>query len=891
MHTLPASAQAACDSLSAAPRTILRLHLPSGVRHYAEAREFPEALPSASDGATADGSDGTNGSTSGFALDGTLLLCGPVALGLDEAGVLGQQSALMRVSDPAGDLLPLLAAGEFDNARVELLQAFADLPSELAFVLLAGRILERPRWLEGERLLELRVAGELDCTYSRWPLRRAAREDFPPITPEHEGRILPFCRGQVERVEAVCVAAAPEAILLSKVTADSPELFVDDATPFPAGEIHLRIANEVLRGEFSGNRFVIAARADFVTGGNFGPPAGNAFTFNTTGLDPDDLPLLAGFELRAHVAGKDQKTYIRAAEPDGTLHVAVAFAGAQSAADTKPPEGGIFTIHPILQNHYPGMRVNLFRADSWYVFSDAPGAREIIVEGENAEGFARIEEKYIELFPEGCAQFPGAACAMLRLRVPPSRQRHPLSPLFTPYATHYLFRDDRVFVSFAAGADSAAPDENPADIIRDVLVQRLHLAPEIIDDESFALAALAREDTRFSFVLTEPLSGERLLRELCIQSRLALMAQRGLVRLVPLENGLAQEAHLLDAAQVAAGTLGISGESAQGVDAVSGEYQGGGLSLSVEGESGMQSRRLPLWAFSSRFMAARTAGWWLRRWRHPWRELSLTTFLPGAGIDCLDTIRLHLPEATLLNGGEPEAEIVGVVRAVERLGRATPGQPEAYRLRLECPRWEGCLASCQSSCETGGCESGGCESSCTVSCEVDCQNACQVSLQPVIPFSSSSCKRTCQVSCRAAGESGCGAAGCESSCESGCEISCEAEACESFCESARESAPEPDLLRRVVVLSAPSTPGGAAQVRNLGGAQEEFSALDISDLRPAANEECTALRLLDGAWVLGSAARAAKLVRVVADLGGGAYSVVESGPGGDWGAGFTAYKP
>lgn len=888
MHTLPAPAQDACDALAAAPRTILRLHLPSGVRHYAEAQEFADAHPAASD-EPAD--PGTNGSTSGFTLDGTLILCGPVALGLDEAGVLGRQSALLRVSDPAGELLSPLAAGEFDNARVEILQAFANLPVELAFVLLAGRILERPRWLEGERLLELRVAGELDCTYSRWPLRRAARAEFAQIPPQQEGRILPFCRGQVERVEAVCVAAAPEATLLSRVAADSTELYVDDATPFPLGEIQLRIKDEIVRGEFSGNRFVIAARADFLTGGSFGPPAGNAFTFNTTGLDPDDLPLLPGLELRANVAGKDQTTYIHAADPDGTLRVRSTFGDAINGADIKPPEGGIFTIHSRLQNHYPGARVSLFRADSWYVFSDAPGAREIIVEGENAEGFARIEEKYIELFPAGDAQFPGAPCALLRLRVPPTRQPRAPMQYSVSATTQPPFRSDRVFVSFAAGADSGAPDENPVNIIRDVLVQRLHLAPELIDAESFALAALARGDTRFSFVLTEPFSGERLLRELCMQARLALVAQRGLARLIPLENGLAQEAHSLAAAQVAAGTLAISGESAQGVDAVSGEYQGGGLSLSVEGAPGIESRRLPLWAFSSRFMAARVAGWWLRRWRHPWRELSLTTFLPGAGIDCLDTVRLHLPEATLLNGGDAQTEIVGVVRGVERLGRAAPEQPEAYRLRLECPRWEGCLASCQSSCETGGCESGGCESSCTVTCEIDCQNACQVSLQPVLPYSSYSCKRTCQVSCRAAGESGCASSGCESACESGCEISCEAEACESSCESARESVPEPDLLRRVIVLSPPSTPGGAAQVRNLGGEEEEFSALDISDLRPAANEECAALRLLDGAWVLGSAARAAKLVRVVADLGGGAYSVVESGPGGDWGASFTAYKP
>lgn len=835
-----------------------------------------------------------------FATDGRLTVAGALRFRFDAFGVLGDEELTLRIHDDAGAAAALLAEEGFADAPVRLLQCFENLPLELAVVLFRGVLRDAPVWLEESRELELAPAGMLGAWMSQQLLRPAAREVFPHLAPEDEGEYLPFCSGSPARVPGVCVARSAQGVLTSTLSASAHEFYVLDAGAFAQDTpLLLKIGDEYLTGTFSGNRCVVGARADFYINAFFGEPAGNASLARVRNLDAATLARLPGQTLAATVDGVAQTRQILGVTAEGLLRLEYPFRSRVGTFRTAD-EGAACVLKSVASWHNAGETIRLADDEQIFVVADGAGAELVLLEGQTEDGFAAVPTTRYSYTACDATTFAQAGRELALIRLPLPLTALPQSP----------FIDDRVYATFRG--DST----NPAHLLRQVLTQRLGFAEDDLDAQSFERAAEARADTVMSFALAESMRVEAFLQDFCLQARLALMAEGGRIRLLPLENGLntqsadpdggagvsadaAGAAELtLPAARIRAGSLRVSPGAGARTLAVRGAYRGGKVSArtaqtalggGVEDEACVRERVLPLWAFESEWQARRAAEWWLARLNRVWRQVELQTFLPGLALERLDVVQA---EAQL--PGQQEA-VRGRVVELQRLGRTEAEQIDAYRVVLDCPQWSGCLSACETSCEAAGCESASCELSCTTGCELTCQVACENAGQAYGLASEKGCSTSCQVNCRSSEEKAC-SSGCESSCEFGCEISCEGESyeivCPTGCESAQEQTTVSETVRRIRVVSSPAMPGGALTAMNLEASGGTFVVYDVADLRPQAGSEGTALLLANGAWGLASAGREAKFVRVVAALGGGAYTVIETDAGGaDWGESFSAAYP
>lgn len=863
------SAQAA--ALTSAPALVLRVDLTAGSIYFADSST---GLP--------------------FALSGSLCSVESLHFMLDTTGTLGSEKVCLRIDDTAGTLLQRLENGEFEGVAICLLQCFAGLSADLAVVVFQGRLVQSPRWLEEERQLELEPVSRLLEIAEHQALRTANKIDFPDLDPEDEGRCLPLCFGLPLRIPAVCVKAAENALLTSCLDADDLMFYVDDATRLPQNvSILLCIGSEYMTGVFHSNCCTLSARGDFTASGDFGEPTGSPVILRLTMLNAKQLRLLPGQWITLTIGGKEHSRQIFKSTPGGLVYLTSPFFNINGTY-YQPAYNTPFTIKSRRALHFPGAMVRLADAEQIFLLHDGAAGELALVEGETAEGFARVPVSAYSYEPADTTTFPTLGRAVALLRLPTPLTSLPGSP----------FVNDRVYATFLAAEEAG----NPARILRKILTGPLQIAPTEIDEESFTAAAAAREAVRMSFGLTEARVVRKLLGELCVQARLALFCDGGLFKLRTLQNGISsinfgsgdhEEAIVarVSPATVLSGSLTLQGqEEGEPVRTIQGSYQGGEICVTRAGNGVQES--IPLWAFVSEAQARIAAEWWLRRRSHDWRTAVFTTFLNGVALERMDTIAL---DSTLFDTADGSAlsapELRGRVVELRRLPRRSTDEIDAYEVELECPQWTGCASSCESSCEAGSCESGGCEMSCTASCELACQVACQSTLQSYGLYIGPGCTKTCQVSCRTTAERACGSGcevGCQTECETGCELSCEGQSFETCCPTGCESASESggvETIRRVRVLSAPAAPGGVASVLSLSGG-ETFSAIDISDLRPQSGDECTAVLTAGGDWVLTGNGREAKFVRVVAELGGGSYTVIESSPGGgDWGATFTAVLP
>ncbi len=871
MRELSGETAAASQALTAAPALALRMDFPDGAAYYGESQDL---LP--------------------FSLRGRLSVAQSLRLRMDSSGTLGNEEVTLRIQDEDGGIARRFAAGDFAGVRLSLLQCFSGLSAELAVTLFRGVCDTPPAWVEQTHELEISPAGLLGRLAERELLFAATKAAFPEIAAEDEGEYLPLCYGSPQRVPGVCVVQAPAAELSSTLTASMSAFYVSDASAFPQDTaLLLRIDDELLTGTFHGNCCTVAARADYRLSSTFGAVTGNPALMRVLNLTPAERVLLPGQYLEATLGGATQRRLIRNVTADGLLQLQCPFLCAASVSYAQPEAGSACTILSQTAGHAAGAVVRAVNSEQVFVLRDAPGGALALLEGETEEGYAAIPPARYSYTACDTGLYPGVGrgVALVRLAVP-------LTAL-----PETVFISDRVYATFQ---DEST---NPADILAQILTERLEFAAADLDADSFAAAALARESVRMSFALAESFRVGTFLRDLCRQARLALLCEGGRIRVLTLDNGLpdaatdttgatgsedsGRVAMVLPPAQIRAGTLGLSPGAEGGVLAVRGTYRNGKVCARTNsgGIVCAEEVTLPLWAFASEVQARRAAEWWLQRLNRVWREVELQTFLPGLALERLDLVELSAPDLPVSGG----AALQGRVVEVERLARSAPEDMDAYRVVLQCPQWSGCATSCEASCETAACESGGCELSCTATCEATCQNACEAAQQLYGVISEEGCSTTCQLNCRTSEEKAC-SSGCETSCESGCEISCQGESfeivCPTGCESAAEQWPAEQTLRRVRVLTPPATPGAAAAVLNLGASGESFSAIDIADLRPAAGTESLAAQLADGSWILAGAGREAKFVRVVADAGGGVYTVIETTTeGSDWGESFTAVYP
>jgi hypothetical protein len=847
----------------------------------------------------------------------------PVAAEGRIAGVAGFETVLPERKDPARNdvrvtlldadlsLKELFDAGAFDSKPVTLYQHFLGLESG-DLVALATGVAGKIEWREDGRELILAI-GEIVRLFENRPVTRVATaDDFPQIAARDEGRVLPLVYGNPHRVKAVLVQGGAETELALSTGSMSAEMIVTDASRFPSGTIKVRVGQEIIEGSFTGNTFAMTERGCAIESGTLSHTSGNHLIIRATSLSATEDNVYAGYFVRMTVGERLQYRRItQSVAETGALTLVRPFLDAHGKSTT-PSIGDEFTIATLPSIHYAGEPVREFLDTYIYIVNDAPSVAVDAVEGfgvveprvvigdevvvSERRGEVTLPPQYYAVDANDSTSFPELGHAVTTVTV----RRFPTD---IP-GTKFLENDLYVTLRGCKNAEEELLD-NPASIIRDLLLNSAGLATSDLDETSFAAAAYARADVVMAFALDRLKSVSEAVHDLAFQARLALVWDADGVRLLPLNNAAGSAVAYFDDDALALESVNlIEDEQERAVTQITARYVHHGEAAAVtvsdpeaEALTGAHHQALSLWAFENRRQVAEAASWWLRRWKHRYRILEFETYLPGVPVEIHDTVSLAHPALF-------SVPVLGRVAAVtHHAGDKTKGDIDRVKLRVRLPWWGGCASSCEHDCETGGCESAGCELSCTAGCEAACEWACESNCEEACQLSCTlkcefSCEATCQLSCRSEAETG--DTSCESFCETGCEVSCESFGCESTCESCCEcncesaSSETVSPVRQVNVVTAPTEQYGSLTVVQCDKSCEPycqtFTAYDPFDVRPAAGETATVYLNFNFEWVVVPNAREAKYVRVLSDAGSGMYSVVEQDPAGaTWGDAFYAW--
>lgn len=885
MRVLTGGTAAAAASPTPRPVTVLRIESPAlGTLHYAD-RAL--SVPVVAEARVRD--------------------WGAFEAALDDGAVNPGGAVEVLLHDADGALRALAADPGFTGAAATVLQHFDPLGESDLVPLLAGRVHEAPVWHEQDASLSVRVADLARVVRDRPVGRLATREDFPRIPSGEEGRMLPIVYGRPHRVRAVLVEGGARTELVWAAAADEMALYVKDALRFPAGEIRLRIGEEELTGSFDGNTFTVTERGCAIHSGTTSEASGNPRIVRDASLPATEDNAYAGLHLSIEWGGRTQIRRIRySVASTGALVVGAPFFGPEGDVAVVPANQP-YAIATLAGDHPPGETV--LEVLDEYVYVAAGHAVDAIetVEGwgilqpevkagktvftREERGYATLPPELYRVDPADSGSFPGLG--------------HPVATVtLTRLPVHLApaeFLDHAVYVTMTGPRESGALLERPDEVIRHLLVQHGGLDPAAIDDDAFGEAGAARADRAFAFALERPGSALARAAELAFQACLALHWEGGRAKLLPLRNDLAAPVATLDPSASSLGSVRVSHAGAdEVVTGLRAEYAHRGMpaALSVrdaaaEDRHGRREETLRFWAYGARHHVRWCAEWWLRRWRHRYRRVTLSTFLAALALERGDTVTLDRPGLAATGQG-------GRVRAIEhRPGRAADGRADRITLTLELPVWEGCASTCEHACEQTACESAGCELACTVGAEVGCAWTCETTCEEACQIA---CTVTCELSCQGAcmvsdTTDGCGG-GCVTGCESTCEgWACESDSAETGCASTCQSEAVETVIpvRQVRVLGAPAGQYGMALAiqEDVDGNRfgDSFVVYDPFDVHPGTDDKATVYLNFNEQWVLVPSDREARYVRVLA-AGSEAdqFEVCEQDHlGNAWGASFLAW--
>jgi len=820
-------ARAECAKTATAPINILKVAFgaPIGDRFYSDR-----------DLGTADGLTPLNA-------QGRVVSWGRISLVIAEQTAAAVGDCTVELADADGVLRGYFSSVELQRKRVCIYQHFADLAESDVVPLLVGMINAPVRWLEASGTLAFDVTDI--STFHRATLGQVAdRDTFPSVAERDENRVLPLVFGRVARVPAVQTLAGASTVLLRACTPTDQRLLVADASRFPQRKtITIRIEKELIEGEFRGNSFYVNRRGVDLVPSSTVTRAGNVYQFADESL-PGEENEYAGF-------------YVRVTDPGGTTHhrlIQFYSAELHRISYTPPirylseqwriPAGTTYAITSWARSHLAGAAVREVQAGYIYILNDAPSRAVHRIEGYgrvladtdltndqkeilDVEGYVPIDPNDYTVNLNDTTSFPqlGHAVTTARFRLSPKE-------LYPRLRSDALWADVEGVESAGDGTGSLV--ENPAHVIRAILLRRLGLSEADLDGESFDRAADELAGFRMAFALCRQADALHLCADLAFQARCALLWEDGRARLLVLRNRVGEPVLTLGLDDIAAETLRRSRtdlrELASEIVALYGSEPDRPSVVvrdaAVEAAHGRRVRQIDLWAYQDRRMAVSIARFWLERWKYLYEEVRLAAFLSALQIQRNDTVALDIP-------GHFPPSMRGTVREIHHQpGHGGAGLPDSIRIALRLPVEAGCLSACETECESGGesgcllqceveaesgcwqcetqCESL-CELACTTeaelhcvvtdtfgisgggcgACETGCEAACQTSCQ-------SGCETSCELGCEIACQSGCEItceittepwaceSGCEAICETGCETACES-ACESLCESSCET--------------------------------------------------------------------------------------------------------
>lgn len=368
--------------------------------------------------------------------------------------------------------------------------------------------------------------------------------------------------------------------------------------------------------------------------------------------------------------------------------------------------------------------------------------------------------------------------------------------------------------------------ENPADVIEDILVNRLGVDGALIDATSFAAAKSSSNWIRFAGAIERRMDGRRLVSEVAFQARCRVRFEPAKIYLDYLRNAPGTsvspavtkalavedrfELHWEDPGQVV-NELEFTWRDSERLP----RSERVNVDESIEAFGRRQSTA-SFYLHQSYAQAKQVAAFWVNRWAWPWRRGTVRGFLPFLPFQRGDTVEITNADWGL------DAQKAEVLDLFHRPGAAHLVDEIAVAFRM--PLRPGCASSCETFCETG-CETD-CENWCQTSCELSCQSACESACQALCKLAcqtvvqhmdgggcfacqvgnrvgvvggdgprddweqecsgcqtcQGSCVDSCQTGCETSCQENCTAGpACETSCEISCEVSCEV-SCEESCE-------------------------------------------------------------------------------------------------------------
>ncbi len=886
MRTLTNDTATAANSQTAKPILILKLEV---------------------GGATGDVYYADRDLASPITASGRIVSAGSLNAVMEEDGGGGHSSFAVTLQDADLTLKTLLENNILAGKRATLYQHFASLGESDMAPLMVGLVEEGAAWSENGRTVTLAV-GDLDVGFrDRLVGRRATPDEFAKLPQEEEGKLLPLVYGETHRVKAVLVEAGAATETVFGISAAATEFVVKDASRFPGGAITVRLGQEEMQGSFSGNTFTVTQRPRDIETGTLSHKTGKFHILRATGLAATNDNEYAGLFLKLTIAGREQLRRItQYVAATGALVIDRAFIDADGQA-VSPDAGTAFAIVTLAAPHQAGEAVQevldayvylvsddeveaIVGVEGWGVVEPEVAVNGVVIVGER-RGHITVPSRYYAANASDTTTFPSLGRTVATLRLP----RLPAAIPDQRFTKNELF----VSVKGRPQAGGGVMD-NPVDIIEHLLKDIAGVASADIDSASFSAAKTARAGVKMAFALDGPRAVSEIVSSIAFQARLALLWEGGQAKLRALSNALGSSVTTFDKTEIEFASGQLSGTRSKDiVTEITAKYthRGAPAALTVkdedaETEHGRKAKEVQVWAFATRHQVLEAAEWWLRRWKHRYRQLTFSTFLPGLAIERHDVV-------TIDHDGIFAGPVAGIVTAVDhRPGNLARDEMERITFAVRLPFWGGCASSCEVACETG-CEAAACELSCTTAsetgctwtCEVSCEEACQLGCTVSCQLS---CQGTCQISCRQSGESI--DTGCVSSCEIGCETGCESgfESSDSEeCDSGLDNLISP--IREAIVLTPPTAPSGAATViecdKDGSTYCVSFTAHDTFDLHPAAGDRVTVYLNFNYQWVIVPGGREAKYVRVT-DTGdsAGLYEVIEQNHLGDtWGEAFYAW--
>jgi len=757
--------------------------------------------------------------------DGRLVSAGKSRLSLrDEDGVLRQY-----VSDY-----------DAQRTKVTVYQFFAGLSESDLVPLLVGVMATPVKWEEHTAVFHFCI-DEIVVFHDQVVGTTAARELFPDLPVENEGRMLPLVFGKARRVPALLVRGGGTSELAKYVLPDDEEIVVTDARHFPQGEsIRIRIGTEEMLGSFDGNKFNVTQRGANVATGTT-TSDGERYALIDTNLDAGNyVGSLLKVTLTCNADSswtKEYRTIITGHDPaTGKLYYFPSLWNPDvTLGYITIPSSTSYTIGSASNYHKVGATISEINSDGFtYIASDAAskgvksvevwasGIEETWFEGKRVaharEGWITIPPELYTVNANDTSTFPSVDHAITTITFArpvgamlsdgpmpvDGRARYSMSPsLMRVFRSHTTLRD----------LGDYEPPQHTSDEIRvtlegvetggdgsgDLIEEPLHICHTILSDERFMNIGSEyinsydpswsgdEPGTVCAFHLSCPVRGVQLVQDIAFQGMRGLRWSAGTdgKKITPtvLHNGTPESpVATVSAADVKLGTIAFAQpDQSELVTEIIARFSAGGEPRS----------------YSVRDSTAELT--WGRRtqeidlWAYDdfkWVQF-VAAFYLNRWKHLIDeaSLEMFLGGLELEVGDTVELDLSGmfgsgqkarVIEVSHHPGSGVPSQMDRVGLKMRLWRWPGCGSNgCQGLEETG--------------CASRCQLTCTTSGQP-----GGTCW-TCQTSCQYPTMIGC-MSGCQlystaNVCRSACMYSCTGSctsSCQKSCQaSSRRSGDDP----------------------------------------------------------------------------------------------------